>query len=102
MVVMFDAEADLVGVGRTEQVRGGQARVVDQLVGLDAGREGHAVVGVAVEQVVVDGAQAGVRDLRAGSVVEPGHGLTVGARVVGGRGSGSGRIRCPSQPSSRV
>ena len=69
-------EADLVGVSGTEQVSGRQTHVVHQLVGLDAGSIGHAVVGVAREQVVVDGPQAGVDDLGAGCVVKP-HGRSL-------------------------
>ena len=72
-------EADLVGVGGAEQVGRGDANVVDELVGLEAGREGAPVVGVAGEEVVVDGAQAGVHDLRAGRTVEPGDRLPVGS-----------------------
>ena len=72
-------EADLVRIGGTKQVGRGHADVVDELVGLEAGREGAPVVGVAGEEVVVDGAQAGVHDLRPGRSVEPGDRLPVGS-----------------------
>ncbi len=71
-------EADLVSVAGAEEVGRGVTDVMDELVGLEAGCEGAAVVGVAGQEVVVDGPQAGVHDLRAGGTVEPGHRLPVG------------------------
>ena len=62
-----------------------------------------AVVGVAGEEVVVDGAQAGVHDLRPGRSVEPGDGLPVGPGPAqrGKAGADGGDIPVSHGPESR-
>ena len=58
---------------RTHEVRAGGVRIVDEGIGLDAGGEGSAMVGVAALEVGRDGGDAFAGDLGAAGAVEVDH-----------------------------